>query len=150
MNARRRLLAAASAAGALLALSACEKPAPIVTVVNEGRSVYSEANVWCFEGQKGEECAERAEGVTDLQVQRGVIGIDVGEEVAEGAWAATLTPEGQPDQQLLPPEVQRDSHYFSFDFPGVSRGTSLLLTVRALDEDGEGSRGVWQFRLRPR
>ena len=150
MNARRRLLAAASATGALLALTACEKPAPIVTVVNEGRSVYSEANVWCFEGQSGDECAERAEGATELEVQRGTFGIDVAEEVAEGAWVATLTPEGEPERQLLPPEVHRDTHYFSFDFPGISRGTSLLLTVRALDEDGEGSRGLWQFRLRPR
>ena len=45
MNARRPL-ACVAAVGALLALSACEKPAPIVTVVSGGQSVYAEANTW--------------------------------------------------------------------------------------------------------
>ena len=59
MNARRPL-ACVAAVGALLAVSACEKPAPIVTVVSGSESVYTEASTWCFEGQTGDECAERA------------------------------------------------------------------------------------------
>ena len=45
MNARRPL-ACVAAVGALLALSACEKPAPIVTIVSGDQSVYAEASTW--------------------------------------------------------------------------------------------------------
>ncbi len=41
MNGRRRLLPAASAVGALLALTACEKPTPLVTVVSGETSLYT-------------------------------------------------------------------------------------------------------------
>jgi hypothetical protein len=149
MNARRPL-ARVTAVGALLALSACEKPAPIVTVVNEGRSTYAEANRWCFEGQTGDECATRSEGATELRVQRGTLGVDVDKELVEAGWIVTLTDEARPDQPLLPPEVQRGNHYYSVDIPDLSRGASLRLEVEALGEDGEPGRGSWVFRLRPR
>ncbi len=84
MNSRRRLLSAASAAGALLALTACEKPTPLVTVVSGGHSVYTEASSWCFEGQSPPDCAERESGVTELRVRGGeTVGVDVDDELAD-------------------------------------------------------------------
>lgn len=152
MNARRPL-ACVAAVGALLALSACEKPAPIVTVVNEGRSVYSEANVWCFEGQSGDDCAERAEGAKRLEVLSGTLGVDVDKELADGRWIVSLVDTANPEQQLVSSGVREDEHYYSFELPELPPETRLLLSVRALEEGApaEGAepaaRGTWQFEL---
>ena len=153
MNARRRLLASASLAGALLALTACEKPAPIVTVVSGGESVHTEANTWCFEGQTPPDCAERAEGVTELPVRGGeTVGVDVDGEVAERGWYLELSePEGQGQGgQPQRSEVQT-GHYFAFTAPNLPVGSALRLTVRALSEGEQPEpSGTWQFELTPR
>lgn len=155
MTARRRLLAAAPALVCLAVLTACEKPAPIVTVVNEGRSVYAEAGVWCFEGQTGDECATRNEDVPVLEVLPGTLGIDVDKELADSRWIVTITDPANPQQQQVSSGVQEDKHYYKFDLPDLGPDARLLLTVRALAEDtAEGgepeARGSWQFELRSR
>ena len=145
MNARRPL-ACVAAVGALLGLSACEKPAPIVTVVSGGESVYSEANAWCFEGQTGDECAERATGATSIPVRPGeTVGVDVDKELAEGGWYLTLSApgEGQEPQSSGPQE----GHYLSFTAPGLP-AEGLDLEVFAVGE-GEEPRGEFRFRLTP-
>jgi hypothetical protein len=149
MNARRPL-ACATAVGALLTLSACEKPAPIVTVVSGGKSVYAEATTWCFEGQTGDECAERASGRTSLPVRAGeTIGVDVDKELAEGGWYLELSAPGGDEQQQQPQRSEpQTGHYFSFTAPSLAEGSSLQLDVRAVGE-GEEPRGEWQFRLTP-
>lgn len=153
MNARR-LLASASAVGALLALTGCEKPVPIVTVVSGGDSVYTEARTWCFEGQTGDECAEREAGVPSLSVRGGeTIGVDVDKELADRGWYIELaepegqTADGQQSQQPQRSEPQ-DGHYFSFTAPNLPAGSELVLNVRALGE-GEEPTGEWRFRLTP-
>ena len=150
MNARRPL-ACVAAVGALLALSACEKPAPIVTVVNEGRTVYAEASTWCFEGQSGDECAERSEEPKAVQVQGGTLGIDVDKELADGGWLFSIVDEARPDEPLFTSEVQEENHYYALpDLPPMRQGTTWTLRVQALTEEGEPGRGSWEFRLRPR
>ena len=150
MNARRPL-ARVAAVGALLALSACEKPAPIVTVVNEGRSVYAEANSWCFEGQSGDECAQRSEEPTTLQVRGGTLGIDVDKELADGGWLFSIVDDERPEEPLFTSEVQEENHYYALPgLPTMRRGSSWTLRVQALTEDGEPGRGSWEFSLRPR
>lgn len=153
MNARRRLLASASAAGALLALTACEKPGPIVTVVSGGQSVYTEAATWCFEEQTPPECAERSEGTTELAVRGGeTVGVDVGKQVVERGWFVELSePEGQGQGQQPQRSEPQNGHYFTFTAPNLPTGSSLLLTVRALGEgEGEGeTTGEWRFTLTP-
>jgi len=149
MNARRPL-ARVAAVSALLALSACEKPAPIVTVVNEGRTVYAEASTWCFEGQSGDECAQRAEGPTTLEVQGGTLGIDVDKELADGSWLYSIVDDAQPEEPLFTSDVQ-EGHYSSLpNLPTMRRGTTWTLRVQALTEDGEPGQGTWEFTLRPR
>jgi hypothetical protein len=153
MNDRRRLLASASAAGALLALTACETPAPIVTVVSGGESVYTEANTWCFEGQTPPDCAERAEGVAELSVRGGeTVGVDVDGEVADRGWYLELSePEGQGQgSQPQRSEVQT-GHYFTFTAPNLPSGSELLLTVHGVGEgEQQEPTGTWQFVLTPR
>jgi hypothetical protein len=149
MNARRPL-ACVAAVGALLALSACEKPAPIVTVVNEGRSTYAEANRWCFEGQSGDECATRSEGATELRVQGGTLGIDVDKELADAGWLFSIVDDAT-DEPLFTSDVQEDNHYYALPgLPSMRRGSTWTLRVQALTEDGEPGRGSWEFTLRPR
>lgn len=147
----RRLKLAASVLGSLVLLAACEKPAPIVTVVNEGSSTYAEANTWCFEGQAGAECATRTEGTTSLKVRPGTLGIDVDGEVAKGRWIATLVDSANPSQQLVSSGVNEDQHYYSFELPQLPPQTQLLLTVRSLaegaDETATDARGTWTFQL---
>jgi hypothetical protein len=147
MTARRRLLAAASATFALTALAACEKPAPLVTLVSGGESVYTEAATYCFEeGQELDsgECVTRHEGVTQLSVRGGdKVGVDVGEEVVERGWQLELSdPQDPRSVQTSPP---LDDHYFTFTAPNLPPGGRLLLTVRALSgQDGAGQEGAGQ------
>ncbi len=147
MNARRPL-ACVAAVGALLALSACEKPAPIVTVVSGAQSVYAEANTWCFEDQTPPDCAERASGTTSIPVRAGeTVGVDVDKELADGGWYLELSaPEGG-DQQPQRSEPQ-EGHYFSFTAPSLAGGSTLQLDVRAVGE-GEEPRGEFRFELVP-
>ena len=151
MITRRRLAASASAAGALLALTACEKPAPIVTVVSGGESVYSEATTWCFEEQTPPDCAERADGVTELAVRGGqTVGIYGDKELAERGWVIELSqPEGQGQAAQPQRSEPQDGHYFTFTAPNLPTGSSLLLTVRAVGEGEQEPTGEWQFALTP-
>ena len=157
MNARRRLLACARpglvAAGALLALTACEKPAPIVTVVSGGQSVYAQANTYCFEGQSVEagDCATREEGATALEVRGGeTVGIDVDKELAESGWFLELSDPATQGQQAQPQRSEpQTGHYFTFTAPNLPTGSTLTLTVRSLDDEG-ASTGEWRFTLSPK
>jgi hypothetical protein len=148
MNARRPL-ACVAAVGALLALSACEKPAPIVTVVSGGESVWTEASTWCFEGQTGDECAERATGTTRLPVRAGeTVGVDVDKELADGGWYLELSAPGAEGEQQPQRSEPQEGHYFSFTAPSLTQGSSLQLDVRAVGE-GEEPRGQFRFELVP-
>jgi hypothetical protein len=148
MNARRPL-ACVAAVGALLALSACEKPAPIVTVVSGGESVYAEANTWCFEDQTPPDCAERETGTTAIPVRAGeTVGVDVDKELADGGWYLELSaPGGEGEQQPQRSEPQ-EGHYFSFTAPSLAAGSTLDLAVYAVGE-GEEPRGEFRFELTP-
>ncbi len=150
MPARRRLLAASSALLSAVALTACEKPTPLVTLVSGGEHTYAEANLFCFdeaETVESGECAERVQGLTELRVSGGQqVGIDVGKELVERGWQATLTDPASPEDAQRTP-VQ-DDHWFSFTAPTLQPGGRLLLTVTSLGE-GEAATGEWQFALLP-
>lgn len=160
MTARRRLLAAASATLSLAALAACEKPAPIVTVVNDGSSVYAEANTYCFEGQSVQDnsCATRGTGMTKLAYDSAQpVGIDVAKPLADRGWYYELRDpaSGQVGYTSLP----QTGHYAVA--PGVTPGTTFDLVVLigtpppptpegAPPAPEQPSEGVWQFHLVPR
>ena len=151
MTARRRLLAACSATLALAALTGCEKPAPLVTLVSGGQSVYTEANLYCFEPDKtveGGDCAERAQGSTRLEVRQGeTVGVDVGKDLVERGWRVQLGSAENPEQ-VQSSAVLEDQHYFTFTAPPVpEEGTPL--TVVTVDED-DATTGEWLFLLVPK
>lgn len=167
MTARRRLLAAASATFALAALTACEKPAPIVTLVSAGESVYAEAATYCFdEGKTLDDggCAERESEVVEISTRPGeVVGVDVAKALADRGWELTLIdPTGQVQTQRTG-QLDED-HYFTFTAPNLSpAGYDVLVqtVVEDLDENGEPRlddqglpvsipTGEWRFRLVPR
>ena len=145
MTARRRLTAAVSAGFAAVLLTACEAPAPIVTVVSGGESQWTEAATFCFEGQSVQEatCATRETEVTELPVRPGEqVSVDVSKEVVERGWAIEL---GQGEQAQR--SAVFDDHYFSFTAPNIDPAQGLPLTVRTFDEAGEAPTGEWRFLL---
>lgn len=148
MTARRRLIAAASATFALTALTACEKPAPIVTVVSGGESVYSEATTYCFdEGQTlaAGGCAERPAEVEVLETRQGErIGIDVDKELVERGWQLEIVDPADPQRTQASSTIT--DHYFPFTAPGIAPGSRLRLTVRTVDAQDQPT-GEWQFEL---
>ena len=148
MTARRRLLAAASATVALTALTACEKPAPLVTVVSGGQSVYSEASAFCFEeGQTlaAGDCAVREQEVPRLETRAGErVGIDVDKELVERGWQLEIVDPADPQRTQASRTVK--NHYFPLTAPGIAAGGSLMLTVRTVDAQNAPT-GEWRFEL---
>ena len=150
MPARRRLLAATSTALALAALAGCEKPAPLVTLVSGGQSVYKQANIYCFdEGVTVDsgQCAQRAEGATRLEVRQGeTIGVDVGKDLVERGWRVQVG--SGTAEQVQASDVLEDQHYFTFTAPNLP-AEGVPLVVVTVDED-DASTGEWLFQLVPK
>lgn len=151
MTARSRTTAALVAGLCALALSGCQKPTPLVTLVSGTTSVNTDATVFCFEGQSAEaqNCRAEAKTPTVLKVKVGAqVGIDVAKEVAENGWVVVLPGDDQ-DPSNDQASGTQDEHYFAFT-PQFERGP-LRLEVRMLDEGNEGAAtvGNWQFVLVP-
>jgi hypothetical protein len=148
MTVRRRLLAAASATVALAALTGCERPAPLVTVVSGGDSVYTEAASYCFEeGQTlaAGQCSTRATTLPRLEIRQGErVGIDVDKELVERGWQLELRDPADPQRSQTSGTIT--DHYFPFTAPGIPPQGKLLLVVRTVDAQN-ASTGEWQFEL---
>ena len=149
MTTRRRLLAAVSATGAMAALlTGCEKPAPIVTVVSGGSSVYSEAGTFCFEEDQtvgAGQCATRESEVKRLEVRAGErVGIDVDKELVDRGWQLEIADPQDPQRTQASGTIT--DHYFPFTAPGIAPGGKLVLTVRTVNEGSEPT-GEWTFDL---
>jgi hypothetical protein len=149
----RRLLATAGrvtvAGAAVVALTGCERPAPIVTVVSGTDSQWKEADVYCFDGQslEDDDCAARASGPVRIEVTAGDrVGVDVSKAVAERGWFLELSMPGG-DGQTESSDLQVDKHYFSFT-PRVGPD-GLRLTVKTLGDAGPRGphSGEWTFEL---
>jgi hypothetical protein len=155
-----RLLAAGTAAASLL-LSGCglEKPSPLVTVVSGSDFEDSEASSYCFEGQDpakqpGEEgaCAFDEHQPPVVRVTPGEqVGVNVAQEIAEGAWVVTLQPVGAQGEQQGQASAVQDDHYFAFS-PQFQQGAPLELRVRMLEsaDPGAETTGIWRFIIAPR
>lgn len=156
-----RLLAAGAATASLFALTGCQEPSPLVTVVSSGQSVHDEATSYCFDGQSPTKQPGTAGGCSFdrkapklLRVQQGEqVGIDVSKEVADRAWVVVIAPQaaGQAQQQGEQSSTVQTSHYFTFT-PQFDGGTPLDLQVRSLASDAPNAQvtGVWRFVLAPK
>ena len=141
---RKPLIAAALAAAAVFSLTACEKPAPAITVFSGSNSVHAEAVCWDVD------CAELPAGATPatLAVTPGAtLGISVDSEVAEAGWRPAILVDGQ-----WQPLEQRTitKRYWRMTFPEGTRGSFpeggfLLQIVSGAAATGES--GVWSFTL---
>lgn len=157
----RPLAVALAVAATLLALGACEKPAPSVTVFSGTTSEHREALCWSFDADRAYTAADCVVDVASAQSQESVfealdeylatlevaagdvVGISVDPEVADAGWSVTLN--GRPLHRDLITET-----YFRFTMPPqpLRRG-SVEMQVRAAADDGTSARGFWVFRLIP-
>lgn len=151
MTARSRLVAGLTAAVSLVALTGCQKPTPIVSMVSGGHTVHSDAAVYCFPGQSAaaQNCRTHGTSPTVLKVKVGQqVGIDVSKKVADAGWVVVL-PGDDNDPSNDQASGKQDTHYFAFT-PQFQSGP-LRVEVRMLDHGRTDAPtvGNWQFVLVP-
>ena len=147
----RPVLAGSLALVSVLALAACEKPAPGVSVVSGMTSAYRAALCWSFDGEplSPETCAQDVvtqalEGadVGRIPVIPGqVIGISVEPVVAYAGWYPVIGSQRLTQQPIT-------STYYRFTYPDLQEvpadGVSLQVVAGT-----EGTLGLWVFQLIP-
>ena len=154
MSARSRVLAVASTVVALVALTGCQKPTPIVSLVSGSESVHSDATIYCFEGQSAQQqdCRTDVHPPTPLKVKVGQqVGIDVAKQVADAGWVVVL-PGSDNDTSNDQASGAQDSHYFAFTpDPSMFQNGPVRMEVRMLDDGRTDAptKGNWQFVLVP-
>lgn len=147
----RRIVPMLAALGmAMLALAACEKPAPGISVVSGSTTVRAEAVCWSFTGEPldAAKCAEDAlpalsgDGVPRVPVLAGqFVGISVDPSVADAGWTVSVSGDRLTPQALT-------TTYYRFPFPlATIPGEGLSMEISA--GNGEDLVGVWVFRLVP-
>lgn len=151
MRLGRSFLAGSLAAVSVLALAACEKPAPGVSVVSGMSSAHRAALCWSFDGEplSAETCAqdvvtEALDGadVAAIPVIPGqVIGISVDPAVADAGWFPVIG-----SQRLTQRPIT--STYYRFTYPDLQEvpvdGVSMQVVAGS-----EGTLGLWVFQLVP-
>lgn len=134
----RRTAPAVAAVLAVFALTACEKPAPQITVYSSGRVINVDAERYCFD-----ECLDHYTGDTKSIRVRGDtdISIDVPKRVAKKGWVLQL------GDQVVFREPHHESHY-RLRIPTVGEKQPITATVV---EAGAGTTsqptGVWKMQL---
>lgn len=152
MAARTRLLAGLTTAVSLVALTGCSKPTPLVSMVSGGRTVHTDATLYCFSGQS---IAQRncrtdvGKTPTVLKVKPGQqVGIDVSRDVQRAGWVVVLPgANGAQDQS----SGRQASHYLAFTPQFTPQSPQLAVDVRMLDHGSESKPtiGLWRFVLVP-
>ena len=151
MKLRRPVLAASVSVLSVLALAACEKPAPGVSVVSGMTSAHRAALCWSFDGEplSAETCAQDVvtEALDGADVARvpvipgQVIGISVDPVVADAGWFPVIGSQRLTQQPIT-------STYYRFTYPDLQEvptdGVSLQVVAGA-----DGTLGLWVFQLIP-
>jgi hypothetical protein len=147
----RPVLAGSLALVGVLALTACEKPPPGVSVVSGMTSAYRAALCWSFDGEplSAETCAQDVvtEALDGADVARipvipgQVIGISVDPVVADAGWYPVIGSQRLTQQPIT-------STDYRFTYPDLQEvpadGVSLQVVAGA-----EGTLGLWVFQLIP-
>jgi hypothetical protein len=147
----RPVLAGSLALVGVLALTACEKPPPGVSVFSGMTSAYRAALCWSFDGEplSAETCAqdvvtEALDGadVARIPVISGqVIGISVDPAVADAGWYPVIGSQRLTQQPIT-------STYYRFTYPDLQEvpadGVPLQVVAGA-----QGTLGLWVFQLIP-
>ena len=153
---RRRPTASLGALAAVLALSGCERPTPIVTLYSSGTSLHDEALSYCFEGQDltrepGTEgaCRFDVEGrtpkVLEVRTDEQVL-VDVDREIVEAGWVVVLRGRQAGQESRL--AIRDDEHVARFT-PDFSQSPLITVEVQKLERPAEDARptGIWQFTI---
>ncbi len=147
-----RIGLAALFAASALTLSACEKPAPGVSVFAGTTTEHRAALCWSFDGASlsSDACAQdvvqqalSGDGVASIPVIPGqTIGISVDKAVASEGWTPVIG-----TQRLI--EQPTTSTYFRFTFPDLQQVPENGLPLQIVAGTGDETRGIWIFRLIP-
>lgn len=158
MPARRRPAAALGAVAALVLLSGCERPTPLVTLYASGKSINDRAFSFCFEGQDPA-AAPGTAGACRYDVGGGRLPellrvepgdevlVDVAKDLADAGWQVVLREAGGQASRL----ATQKEHTTRFQ-PDFNRSDVITVEVQKLQGTGDGARpvGVWQFTVVPR
>ncbi len=150
----KRLAVLGIALGSMAALTACEKPAPLVTVFSGTNSEWSRALCWSedpaepiqAQGCAASIVAAAGEGgaAPSINVLPGsVVGISVDPVVSDNGWYPVIGTERLSETPIT-------STYFRFTFPEFQAlpEEGLEMRVQAVGENGENDlRGIWVFRI---
>lgn len=142
---RRPALALATASVALFALTACEKPTPLVTVTSGGSTAEGESTCWAAQGQALPDACQNPPSIGTIKVKPGAtVGISVDPKLADAGWRLAI------DGQALVSQPIHDD-YYAFDVPGQGLGRSdaaLQIVVSGQGgSDTSAIRGLWRFTL---
>lgn len=163
LNSRGKGRRAATAAGAvtlgLLALTACDKPTPFVTVTVGSSSATTEAVKGCYEddgklpNKEFQACLNK-EAVKTLTVKAGEkVRIGVEPEIAESSWL--LVVDGDP--RIMEDATEATYRTFDSDVLFSQRDEmgqpaqpkkSVIISVVEANEKKTGAKGVWTFELK--
>lgn len=152
----RRLASAAGTVAALLSLSACQKPTPIVSLYGSGTALHDSAFSYCFDGQDPSKqpgspgaCRYEADRTPEvLRVRPGdVVTVDVDKDLSDAGWFVALGTGTSPPRAL----AAQSGHVTTFQ-PDFSAGPTVTVQVRKLESTKPGAKplGVWQFVVVPR
>ena len=143
-----RLPAVVLAGAALLSLTACQKPVPIVTLHVGGVVVHRDASRWCFD-LAAKNCRGSDATPTMLTVAPGVpVTFDVDKAVVERKWVVVQQVAGQQQSQQGGQQSSiQTEHVLSITSPAA--GQEIQIALLALDGKAEPvqSTGRWLFTL---
>lgn len=158
MQARRRLAVALGTAAALVGLTGCQKPTPLVTLYSGSTALHDVALSYCFSGQDpakqpGATGACRYDTPSDrrtkiLRVKPGAeVLVDVSKTLADSGWFVALRGANNQVSRLA---TQQKQHVTSFQ-PDFSQSPTIVVEVHKLvsPSDTAATVGLWQFDIVP-
>ncbi len=150
----KRMAIAIVALGSVAALTACEKPGPLVTVFSGTNSEWGRALCWSHDPSESIQAQGCAASIVDAAkegdaaptvnvVPGDVVGISVDPVVTDGGWYPVIGNERLSDTPIT-------STYFRFTFPEFQPipEEGVEMRIQAVGEGAENDlRGIWVFRL---
>lgn len=154
MQARRRLAVALAATAALVGLTGCDKPTPLVTLYSGNAVVHDDALSYCFSGQNpatppgtAGACRYAPHTLKVLKVRPGdEVTVDVSKDLADAGWFVALRGSNNQASRL----ATQSEHVTSFQ-PDFSQSPTYVVEVQKLTSpaDNATSVGVWRFTIVP-
>jgi hypothetical protein len=132
-----RLFPLAVAALALVSVTACEKPAPQITVASSGRVINVDASRYCFKTCRDHKPADKSISVKGNTT----VAFDVPKRVAKKGWIIQL------GQQPLFVEPLKESH-FTLTLPTIGQDQQVPVTItQAAPGAGGEPTGMWKMQF---